>query len=300
MDKIRIGIPRGLFYQEFHTKWRYFFEHLGCEVIESEKTNQQVIKNGKRLANDEMCLSFQTYLGHVTSLKGKVDYIIVPRIDNYGTDLQTCTNFLAAYDIVKNLIDVPLLNYNIDYENHETEKKGFLKMGLELGKKRAEIKDAYHHAKEKEKEYYDHLIGANYNALNNSKPRILIIAHNYVLYDEMIGLPITNMFQKMGATIIDANLFDQKVALRESRRISSGLYWDTSRKLVGAIPIVEHNIDGIVFLSSFPCGLDSLVNELVMRKIKKPYLNLVVDDISSLTGMETRIESFMDILNVKI
>ena len=33
-----------------------------------------------------------------------------------------------------------------------------------------------------------------------------------------------------------------------------------------------------------------------MRKIKLPYLNLIVDDLDSLTGFETRIESFIDII----
>jgi len=42
--------------------------------------------------------------------------------------------------------------------------------------------------------------------------------------------------------------------------------------------------------------LDSLVNELVMRKISKPYLNLIIDDLDSNTGLETRLESFIDIV----
>ena len=52
-------------------------------------------------------------------------------------------------------------------------------------------------------------------------------------------------------------------------------------------------------MSVFPCGLDSLVNELVMRKLDKPYINLVIDDIESNGGIETRIESFIDIINSK-
>ena len=55
----------------------------------------------------------------------------------------------------------------------------------------------------------------------------------------------------------------------------------------------------MIFISSFPCGPDSLANELAMRKISKPYLNLIIDDIDSLTGIETRIESFVDILDAK-
>ena len=56
------------------------------------------------------------------------------------------------------------------------------------------------------------------------------------------------------------------------------------------------NLKGIIFFSSFPCALDSLVNEYIIRKIDKPYLNIIIDNIDSLTGIETRIESFMDIV----
>ena len=31
-----------------------------------------------------MCLSIKNYIGHVDYLKDKCDYILVPRIDNYG------------------------------------------------------------------------------------------------------------------------------------------------------------------------------------------------------------------------
>lgn len=296
MDKIRIGIPRGLFYQEFHTKWRYFFEHLGCEVIESEKTNQQVIKNGKQLANDEMCLSFQTYLGHVTSLKGKVDYIIVPRIDNYGTDLQTCTNFLAAYDIVKNLIDVPLLNYNIDYENHETEKKGFFKMGRQLSKSYSEIRKAYSLACKMDEMIRNKKISKNYNRMSSSGFKVLVVGHSYTIHDDYFMKPIADQIEKNSGVLIYSDEFDESVTRKASKKYSRELYWKYQKEAIGSIALLENQIDGVVFISTFPCGPDSLVNELVMRKIHLPHLNLVIDDMDATAGIETRIESFMDML----
>ena len=36
-----------------------------------------------------------------------------------------------------------------------------------------------------------------------------------------------------------------------------------------------------------------------MRKLDKPYINLVIDDIESSGGIETRLESFVDVLNQK-
>ena len=55
-------------------------------------------------------------------------------------------------------------------------------------------------------------------------------------------------------------------------------------------------IDGVIFLSTFPCGLDSLVNELIIRKLDKKCLNIVLDDLDSFAGIETRLESFVDIV----
>ena len=52
----------------------------------------------------------------------------------------------------------------------------------------------------------------------------------------------------------------------------------------------------IIFLSVFPCGLDSLVNEVVIRKVKCKCLNLVIDDMDGFAGIETRLESFVDIV----
>ena len=42
--------------------------------------------------------------------------------------------------------------------------------------------------------------------------------------------------------------------------------------------------------------LDSLVNEVVIRKLDKKCLNIVVDDMDAFAGIETRLESFVDIL----
>ena len=81
-----------------------------------------------------------------------------------------------------------------------------------------------------------------------------------------------------------------------SAKISKNLYWKFSKEIIGSIELCKEKIDGIIFLSTFPCGIDSLVNELVIRKINKKCLNLIVDDMDSFAGVETRLESFVDIV----
>ena len=296
MDKIKVGIPRGLSYYYFSNMWDIFFKELDIEVVKSPPTNKEIVDKGTCLANDEMCLSLKIYIGHVDYLKDKVDYIIVPRIDNYGIDNQTCTNFLAVYDIVNNLFNVKVLDYNISSKNDELSE--FLKIGKILNKKRFEIIKAYKKAYLENERYKQNKIKENYLKLKSDRMKILLISHSYNTYDEYIGKPIINYLQELGVDIIYSDRFDEKKANKLSLELSKTIYFKYCKDATGSIKLAP-NVDGIIFLSSFPCGLDSLVNELVMRRINKPYINLVVDDMDSLTGIKTRLESFVDILEQK-
>ena len=64
--------------------------------------------------------------------------------------------------------------------------------------------------------------------------------------------------------------------------------------------LYKDQIDGIVLVSSFPCGPDSLVNEMLIRRFKeKPMISLVLDGQEGTAGMETRLESFIDIIRLR-
>ena len=289
-----IGIPRSMFYYYFNKKWKYFFDYLNINTIISPKTNREILDNGIKLSTDEMCLSLKSYIGHVDYLKDKCDYILIPRIDNYGRKEQTCTNFLAIYDIINNIFDIKILDYNIDLENNETELEGLLKLSKILKKTKSEIKKAYSYAstmegKEKKKTIID-----NMNKLSSTKTKVLLIGHSYNLYDSLIGVPIIKYLEKLNCEIIYSDLFDYKSTKDIVSKYSKNLYWKYSKQNISSLKYID-KVDGIIFLSTFPCGLDSLVNELVFRKINKPYLNLILDDLGGIAGIETRIESFVDI-----
>ena len=294
---IKIGIPRGLFYYYYDNLWINFFDNLGIKVIISPQTNKEITKLGCQYSNDEMCLSIKNYLGHVAYLQDKCDYILIPRIDNYGRFEQTCTNFLSMYDYINNIIDCKILNYNVDLNNHKTEKNGLINIAKMLGISKNKASIAYSIAKIKSNKIDKSNNIINTNKLNSNSLKILLVSHPYNTYDEFIGKPIIKMLEKMHVEVIYSDKFNNSI--KESKKLSNNLYWKYSREAIGSIILSQDKLDGIVFLSTFPCGLDSLVNELVMRKIKLPYLNLVIDDLDSLSGMETRIESFIDILEQK-
>lgn len=58
-------------------------------------------------------------------------------------------------------------------------------------------------------------------------------------------------------------------------------------------------IHGIILVSSFGCGPDSLTNELVDIEAKKnnfPLMILIIDEHSGEVGLNTRLEAFVEML----
>ncbi len=297
---MKIGIPRSINYYQNKYMWKYFFEYLKIEIVVSPKTNRKIMELGMKYANDEMCLSLKNYLGHVAYLQGKCDYVLVPRIDNYGRNNQTCTNFLSFYDIVNNLFNTNVLHYNIDYLHHNNERKAYLELGKKLGKNRLETKYAYEYAKVKSSKDIKRINNLMINKLNSSKTKILLVGHSYNTFDELIGKPIITYLEKHNCEILISSDFPSEKTNQLCSCISYTLYWKYNKENIGSIIYSKDRIDGIVLLSSFPCGPDSLVNELVLRRVNKPILNLIIDDLDSFTGIETRLESFLDIVKQSV
>lgn len=296
MKKIKIGIPRSLYYYYYGDLLKNFFENLNCEIIISPQTTKEIMNQGIKYAYDEMCLALKNYIGHIDYLKDKCDYIVIPRIDNFGSNDQTCTNFLSTYDIVQNLFKVSIINYNIDYDHKETEELGFIKMGETLNFTKKQSRLAYEKAKIDTMNQLEKRIRKNCYQLKTDKLKILVVGHAYNIEDNYIGKPILKMLEDMGVNLIYSNLLPPEKTNRYSKKISKDLYFKYNKENIGAIEMVKRQIDGVLFFTVFPCGPDSIANELAMRKIKLPYLNLIVDDLDSLTGFETRIESFIDII----
>jgi predicted nucleotide-binding protein (sugar kinase/HSP70/actin superfamily) len=302
-DFMKIGIPRAFLYYKYHYLWESFFENLGLEYIISPYTNKEIIRNGTSYAIDEACLSSKIYLGHIEYLIGKCDYIIVPRVFGYGEDGTVCTKFQAIYDVVNNTFrdrNIKILYYNISPKEIVNEFRAFLKMGKFLGFKKSVIARAYLLAKHAEKTHQILDIEIQKKLFEKDGIKIMIVGHQYNIYDRFIGEHTISYLKSIGVIPIIADLCDKKEAMLASKNISETLPWAFNKELVGAIALYKDMIDGIILISAFPCGPDSLVNEMIIRRIKdKPIINLIMDGQEGQAGIETRLESFIDIIKIK-
>lgn len=293
---MKIGIPRSLYYYHYKDLWLSFFKRLNIDVVISDKTTKEIMKKGIELSNDEMCIALKNYLGHVVSLKDKCDYVLIPRIDNYGINNQMCTNYMSTYDIIDKILDIPIISYNVSLRNKQTEEKEFMKWSSILKRSKKEIKEAYNYALEDSINKSKYLERKNIEKLESKKTKILIVSHPYNIFDEYIGASIINALKKYDVEIIYSEYFNKNKTNKLGNVLSSGLYFKYSKEEIGSILMCKDKIDGILFLTAFPCALDSLVIPLVLRKVDIPTLHLMIDEENSMTGIITRLESFIDII----
>ena len=311
--KIVVGLPRAMLYHRYRVLWRAFFEELGVEAAVSGPTDRELLERGGALAIDEACLSLKIYLGHVDALVGKCDYILTPRVSSFGRHRNMCTRFEALPDLTRSVFrgtGQKFLSYNVDVLEKKGEAEAFLEMGQALGFPAREAKRAYKLAKRAELAH-QRAKAREQEALCREKGlKILIAAHSYIIEDAYVGRTVTGYLKQAGVIPLRADLTDREAAVKRSREfrrvlfrsleLSSTCKWEMSREILGGIALYENQVDGVILLSAFPCGPDSMVNELIARRVKNlPLLHLVLDSQTGTAGVETRLESFIDIIRLK-
>lgn len=137
--------------------------------------------------------------------------------------------------------------------------------------------------------------------LKTNNTKILLAGHPYNLYDDLIGQTVSKYLLENNISLIYSDRINHNIIDEECMKLSTDIHWTHSKEVVASINYYHDKVDGIIIISSFPCGPDSLSNELVARKIKNvPTINLIFEDLNSEVGIITRLESFIDILkNIK-
>lgn len=280
--------------------WKEFFEKLGFRCLVSPKSDREMLEAGTARAVDETCLPFKMYLGHVIWLSGKCDAVFVPRTGGYKSKEKMCTRYEALPDLVRNIFredHIRVLTVSYDWYMKTTEENVFLELGVSLGRTRKEAKKAYSHAKKYQDNWLKSKVKGQNQTLESGKTKVLLAGHPYVLHDAYMGGELAHILQKMNAEVIYTDYADRGSALKKSYDFSQVMPWIINREITGAAFLLKKKVDGIILVSAYPCGPDALVNDMLVRKLKNiPVLSLTLDAQSGTAGVETRLESFIDII----
>jgi len=313
----KVGIPRALFYYHYFPLWKTFFEELGVDIVVSGNTTKKIIDDGSKTCVDEACLPIKIFYGHVIEIKNKVDYLFIPRFTSVSTGEYICPKFGGLPDMIKNtFVDLPEI-IDVDIDLWKKGSNSFIsafEVGSYFTNERRKIKKAYRKAIESFKEYRDEvkkgilpddILSKKLQLIKKTdEPRlnISVIGHGYNIYDNYVNMDMINKLKNKGVNIFTIDMVNSSVINEKVKTLSKKMFWNYGTRAIGsALHFLDRkDIDGIIYLMSFGCGIDSFICDLIERRVRRkknmPFIILTIDEHSGEAGMDTRIEAFIDMI----
>ena len=318
----QIGIPKALMYYRFFPLWSAFFRGLGFEVLTSDPIGRGFLGKGSIAYFEDSCLPMKLMVAHCLDLAEKVELLFAPRLISIHRKYIMCPKFRGVPDIIRLAVggQADVMDESFDSRLGSDPWGAFFKaIGDRLGLRSREIRAASRGAFRVQAKFEGDLVkringlstGDTFNVEvptpgATSPPRdlnIAFIGHPYNLYDVDVGKDIIGIAKKMGCRITTADSLDGYEIDRRASHLSKEIYWSSGREIVGAALtfLGRDDIDGVVFLSSFKCGIDALLQEYVKRAFKAqeggnvPFMTLSLDEHTTVQGLATRLEAFVDI-----
>ena len=291
---------------EHRRVWEKFFNALGVKTIFSGKTTNDIMQTGIGLCSNETCLPVKVFTGHAASLCGKADCIFVPRYSSVCRCEKSCPKFCGLPDEVrlslKRKIPVIEIAVNLDSGTGKTVKD--LKyLSNVIGKNKKTVENAFFSI------VMPGLVSENSpNAFavqlygNKDKPVIAVLGHPYMIFDRLLSMGLIKKLSSAGYRVLTPYDLRRSVRRLNAAPFIGRSFYETGLDILGAFNVYLNmpGVAGIIYLTPFACGVDSIVTEFVERKIKRackiPFLKLTIDEHSGEAGFDTRLEAFLDML----
>ena len=320
---MRVGIPKSLMYYKLFPLWKTFLQELGMEVVTSDGAVYQILRKGVPFYEDS-CLPLKLLIPHSQSLVGKVDVLFLPRLISLDRRYILCPKFRGAPDVLKLALKDKLEIWDgvIDLRQGQRGLKDFFRdMAKRTGIDIRKVRRAYRKGEERYQAFNKELTERINNlgteeifALetpcppaieNDHRHTVALIGRSYNLFDPFINKDLLALTKGLGIKIVTSNTIPVRERERMVVPLSKEIYWETAREIVGSILyFAEHGIaDGIIFVSSFKCGIDALMQEFLKRQVGTnkrgniPFMTLTFDEHTAVEGIRTRLEAFLDLID---
>ncbi|MFU0800728.1 MAG: acyl-CoA dehydratase activase-related protein [Xylanivirga thermophila] len=301
---MRIGIPRGLLYYDYAPFWKAYFEGLGHEVVVSRPTSKKILDQGTFVCVDDACVPVKIFHGHVMDLMGRCDVIFIPRLVSVCRDEYTCPKIIGILEMIKNSIpgDMDILTIAINnHKDMDMERKSYINLAKKINEKKLDVYRIVDNAYAIQKHTDEETI-RKWTSLDGNKKAIGLIGHPYITQDSYINMNIMRTLEGEGYTVILPENITEKEIWHECDKLPKKLFWSHGRRILGGgLAMAEsRKVSGILFISSFGCGIDAFMGELLERmnhnQYKLPYTSIIVDEQTGQAGVNTRLEAFLDMI----
>lgn len=319
---MKIGIPRAMSFYNNYPFFYGFFSDLGIEIVLSDRTTKKTLSNGAALVVSETCLPIKVFVGHVLNLLEKgVDKIFVPSFQSIAPKIYNCSKIRGLPDLIRNVVkqDFTLIEATLD----KSEKnQGFYEFLAETVAPfgitdKNKIKKAskvgwkvYNNFMVMTQSGMDYKQAMNYALQgkvfitndNNEYPiSVALVSHGYNIYDERTSMKIFDKLKDMDVKVYSSLQLTKEQMEEGINALNQNIYWANEHEMTGCAGhyLKDNKIDGLITMTAFGCGPDSLMIERITRKsnqFNKPILNLTIDEHTGEAGFITRLEAFVDML----
>lgn len=295
---MRVGIPKGLLYCKYHPFFKTFFRGLGGEIVESEETNKRILDMGVKACVDEACLPVKVYHGHVASIKDQCDFLVIPRIMGVYRQEFICPKFCGLPEMLMHSIPaLPEITMHPLYMHNEKKMYQWcLSTGLRVTRDRKKIRQAFHLATRAQCTLQTGLFEPG------KELTVMLAGHPYLLFDDFLNMNIVKKLRSKGIGLVTEEFASNRISGLQLKKLIKKPFWTFQRRLYGAAAAFyeQQKIDGIIYLSSFACGIDSVIVDLIRYHVGEfPMLVLKLDEHTGEAGVDTRLEAFIDMLERK-
>ena len=288
-ESLTIGLPRALGYFVHPGLWEAFFAELGMEVVVSGMTTRRTVERAGLISESEHCLPVKMLDAHLAELVDRVDVVFVPRILSTLAGHIACPKLGALPDVAAAQFGHKTGVLTVDINEDKVPLETTL---LELGRKlkaddatvQAAIRSGFKAMRAKRRELYG-------PSRKKNEPRFLVLGHPYNLHDTYMSGPILRKLESLDVGV-------DLVAYDDSEVTPGPIKWDACSVMYDALQrLTPEACAGVIQLSSFNCGCDSVVGEIFrghLREAGIPYMALVLDEHDAQAGVDTRLEAFVD------
>lgn len=292
---MKVGVPKGLLYYKYHPFICNFLNELGTEVITSEDTNKSILDKGVKYCTDEACLPIKIFHGHVASIRDKCDIMIIPRIMQLRKREFICPKFCGLPEMIINSIpDMPSVISSPIYAYSDKKLYEWVsELGHKITKNNSKIHKAFINSLRVYNNYESGIKDEEF------KFNVALVGHPYNIYDSFSNMNIIKKLNTLGIGVITEEYVESECINNEVKKLFKKPFWSFAKNSYGFSTYLIENkkINGIIYISSFACGIDSIVVELIKDRIGcLPFLVLKIDEHTGEAGIDTRIEAFQDML----
>jgi len=306
---MKIGLPRGMFYYRDYILWEAFLNKLGFDIIVSGKTSKEILDNGVKYCSGDNCLPIKVFYGHVYSLKDKVDYVLVPRYTSFYKNEYTCPQFCglpdSAFLNLKKQVEILEVKIHAGKWKEDTLKslhEFSEKVGIKYKKVLEAFETSLNQFAEKSKRGFD---GCPENKNQISDKAVAVLGHPYVIYDDYLSMELIKKLTARGIRVYTPENLPYETKRRNAYPYQGRVFWDVGLDILGSgfTYAADDNIEGIIYITPFGCGIDAFVAEFIEIKMKtqfnKPFLKITIDEHTGEAGFDTRLEAFLDVLGIR-